>query len=183
MKSLDPFDNKLPIVVDLDGTLIFNDISRESLGLFCLRFPWKIILLPFWAFRGVAYGKRRLAEEINIDPKTLRYNKLVTEFIQAHGDHRIFLATGADQKYANLVAEYLGVFEQVLASDGIVNNISVHKARRLDALLGKGGYIYLGNSSQDISVWKHAAYAIAVNASEDVIQELKNLHMPYEVLR
>jgi len=178
----DPFDNKLPIVVDLDGTLIWDEVSHLTFYAFCRRYPWKIPLLPFWLIKGVAYIKSIVAEQIPMDPKTLNYNQSVLDFLAKHKDHRMILATGADQKLAHSVADYLGLFEHVIASDGVTNTISSNKAKRLDELLGQGRYIYLGNSSQDINVWKHAAYAVAVNTPPDVLQALKDLNMPYEVL-
>jgi phosphoserine phosphatase len=175
--------DNLPIAVDLDGTLIFNELSYISLRRFCMRYPWKILMLGLWLTKGVAYVKSRLAEHINIDPKTLSYNKLVLDYIKNHSAQRIILATGADQKYAREVAAYLGCFERVIASDGLTNTVGQNKADRLNALLGQGKYIYVGNSSQDISVWRQATYAVAVNAPESVLSDLRALNMPYEVLK
>jgi phosphoserine phosphatase len=179
---MNPFDNNLPIVVDLDGTLIFDEISQLSARRFIRQFPWKLILLPYWYLKGVAYCKSRIAAHIDIDPKSLNFNPLVLDLIRKHKDHRIILATGADQKYAQDIAGYLGCFDHVIASDGILNNVSEVKAEHLDTYLHGEKYIYLGNSSQDIAVWKHAAYAIAVNAPATVIKRLQTLGTPYEVL-
>ena len=139
-------------------------------------------MLLFWFIKGVAHTKSRIADFIPIDPKTLNYNQSVLDFIKDHKDHVLVLATGADQKIAQKVAEYLGCFDHVIASDGRTNTISSHKASRLDDLLGQGQYIYLGNSSQDINVWKHAAYAVAVNTPQKVLNQLSQLGVPFEVL-
>lgn len=181
--GMQPNKNKLPIVIDFDGTLIWDELSHQMFYDFCRRYPWKIFMLPFWLIRGVAYIKSIIAQQMPIDVKNLKYNKSVLDYIANHKGHRFILATGADQKVANAVASYLGVFdEHVIASDGIINRISTEKAKSLDELLGRGQYIYLGNSSQDINVWKHAAYAVAVNAPPHVVAELKTLGVPYEIL-
>lgn len=174
--------NNLPIAIDFDGTLIWDELSHQMFYKFCLRYPWKIFLLPFWLIRGIAYVKSIVAQHMPLDVKTLNYNQSVLDYIAAHKGRRFILATGADHKVADEVADYLGVFDHVIASNGVINRISTEKAKSLDALLGQGQYIYLGNSAQDLNVWKHAAYAIAVNAPPHVVAELKELGVPYEVM-
>jgi len=177
-----PFEKKLPIAVDLDGTLVFNELSYMSFWRFCRQYPWKLLLLPFWLFKGIAHIKRKFSALIPIDVKALNYNKSVLKFIESHGDHRVVLATGADLVYACQIAEYLDCFELVIASDGVVNMVSHNKAENLNKLFGKGQYIYVGNSAQDIAVWKDSAYAIAVNTPDTVLNDLKKLGVPFEIL-
>ena len=176
-------EDNLPIAVDLDGTLIFDEITAISLRKFCLRYPWKIVLLPFWLLKGMAYLKDRMGGLVDIDPRTLSYNNLVMDYIKSHAQHRMVLATGADQRYADAVAEYLGCFELVIASDGVVNRVSQNKADCLNLLFGEKKYIYVGNSSQDIAVWRQAAHAVVVNAPESVLRQLHAMQLPYELLK
>jgi phosphoserine phosphatase len=172
---------KLPIVVDLDGTLILEEISYKSFWIFLRKYWWKAPMLFVWALFGVAYSKKKLAQRIPIDPSSLPYNQRVIDYIRAHKGQPIVLATGADETYAHQIANHLGLFDHVIASNGVENTISSLKARKLDDYFHGGKYVYLGNSAQDLNVWKHSAYAIAVNAPVDVVAELATLGVPYEV--
>lgn len=181
---MNAFAQKLPIAVDLDGTLILTDLSRHSLIHFCVRYPWKTPMVPFWLSQGRAYIKKRLADHIDIEPQQLPYNPIVIRFIEEHKKrgHHLMLATGADQRYAHAVAEHLGLFDQVLASNGQENTISHQKARRLVDLFGERKFIYIGNSSQDLAVWEKAAYALAVNTPSSVLRKLEASGTPFRVL-
>lgn len=173
----------IPIVFDLDGTLILDEISYLSFKKFIYAYPlsfWKILL---WLPRGMAFVKQQLALRVEIDPATLTYNKCVIDFIDQHKGRRMILATGADQKYADIVAEYLKCFENVIASDGQINSISHVKAERLNILYGYQGYIYVGNSAQDLTVWSESAFAIATNVPNKVLETLKKLPVPFGVLK
>lgn len=178
------FPLNIPIVVDLDGTLILTDMGRASLKKFFFRHPHKWLILPLWLIRGRAHTKARLAELIHIEPEDLLYNDTVIDYIKHYKakGHRILLATGANMKYAQAIADHVGLFDEVLASCDAINNISRNKAERLVKMFGEKGYVYLGNSSQDLAVWQHAFHAVAVNTPQSVLQRLKNLLISYEVL-
>jgi hypothetical protein len=58
------YDIALPLVVDLDGTLIATDALHESLIFFLKRrgvWAWKI---PYWIVAGRATVKNRLADVV-----------------------------------------------------------------------------------------------------------------------
>ncbi|MBP6985274.1 MAG: hypothetical protein KBB83_01630 [Alphaproteobacteria bacterium] len=179
---LDKTYRKFPIVVDLDGTLIFDEISCKAFKRLIVTRPFKLLLAPLWLMKGVAYFKKRVANLVYIDPARLNYNPKVLQFIKSHQGQEIILATGADQKYAHVVARFLKLFHHVIASDGRVNCVSHHKAERLIRKYGKSRYIYLGNSSQDLAVWKDSLFAVAVNAPKGVLKDLAKLNVPYKIL-
>lgn len=57
-----------PLVVDLDGTLIYSDLLWEGVLLFMKRHFWQLWLLPLWVLKGKAGFKSRLAARVAIDP-------------------------------------------------------------------------------------------------------------------
>jgi 4-hydroxybenzoate polyprenyltransferase len=59
----------------------------------------------------------------------------------------------------------LGIFDEVIASDGATNMTGATKAARLVKRFGERGFVYAGNSAVDGEVWKRAAAAIVVNGS------------------
>jgi len=70
---------------------------------------------------------------------------------------------------AEKIASFLGIFEDVLGTDGEINLIGEAKAGRLVSLFGEKGFDYAGNSMQDLRVWRHARRAIVVNAPAKVL--------------
>lgn len=177
------FPASTPIVVDLDGTLIYSELSFLSLKRFFQGYPhlwWKF---PFWLLKGRAHTKERLARIINISADDLDFNeKLVAELktLKAKG-HSLILATGANKLYADFVAQQLPLFDRIIASQSGHNTISHVKARILVESYGEGNLVYYGNSMQDIAVWRVSAYAVAVNAKPKVIRALKDLKTPWEI--
>jgi hypothetical protein len=111
-----------PLCVDLDGTLVRTDTLWEGcLALVGKGLLW--LLVPFWLLRGKAYLKKRVAREGPLDPSTLPYNQALLQELQrerAQG-RTILLCTGADERVAAAVSEHLGIFDGVMASDGVVN--------------------------------------------------------------
>lgn len=173
---------KYPIVVDLDGTLILDEISILAFKKLIASKPLKLFMTPFWMLKGMGYFKRRVAQLVQINPALLNYNPKVLQFIKSHKSQQIILATGADEKFAKAVSRFLKLFRHVIASDGRVNCVSHEKASRLNERFGKGAYVYLGNSSQDIAVWQDCVFAIAVNTPKNVLKDLKKLNVPFAVL-
>ena len=65
-----PPQNQIPLVVDLDGTLIKTDLLWESLARLLRRNPLRIFHVLFWWARGRAFLKKQLASRVRIDPAT-----------------------------------------------------------------------------------------------------------------
>jgi 4-hydroxybenzoate polyprenyltransferase/phosphoserine phosphatase len=168
-----PTYKKVPLAVDVDGTLIKTDLLSESLlallkGNICFLF-----LLPFWALRGRAYFKREIARRITLDVAALPYNEQFLEFLrQQHGQGRLLiLTTASDQILARAVADYLGIFSDVLASDGKQNLKGTAKCKALQDKFGQRGFDYAGNEKVDLKVWDKSNSALVVNAPDTVIRK------------
>src|ERR1039457_4240820 len=121
--SVEPPNNQIPLVVDLDGTLIKTDLLWESLARLLRRNPLRIFHVLFWWARGRAFLKKRLAALVRIAPATLPYNEPFLNFLreQKAGGRKIILATASDLQMAKPVADYTGLFDDVLGSDGRTN--------------------------------------------------------------
>jgi 4-hydroxybenzoate polyprenyltransferase len=155
----------LPLAVDLDGTLIRGDIFFESILAFMAAQPWRVFELLFWLMRGRAHVKARLAEIVPVSPPDLPYDARVLAWLReerARG-RVIALATASDVKAARAVADCVGVFDAVFASDGVMNLKSARKAEALRAAY-PNGFVYAGNERADLKVWRAAAEAVLVNA-------------------
>jgi len=156
----------IPLCVDLDGSLIHTDLLYESCVGLVRSQPWRLALLPEWLCRGKAYMKSRIAATVDIAVENLPYNHDLLAWLKherAEGRHLI-LCTAADSKYAHAVAKHLGIFDEVMASDGSTNLSSTRKAQALVERFGQGGFVYVGNSSADIPVWTAARHAVVVGS-------------------
>lgn len=166
------------LCVDLDGTLIASDLLWESLVSVLRHRPWQLLLLPLWLVRGRAGLKQRLAALAGLDVAALPYRADVVDYVRQEfrrGRH-VVLATAADTTLATAVAQHLGVFTEVLASDGIVNLKGSAKAASLVARFGTTNFDYIGDSRADIPVWASAAVALAPgHVRIDGVPNLQNI--------
>jgi 4-hydroxybenzoate polyprenyltransferase len=167
---------KLPLCVDLDGTLIRSDVLHESLLIFLKKYPWKFFFALIWLIKGGrAYLKQQLAKVALPTAALLPYNEQFIEFLKqkkAQG-HPLYLATAADDKFAKAVCDHLGFFEGYFASNGKENLRAGEKAKTLVKEFGKNGFIYAGNSKDDLLVWQDSAEAYAINTPENVLKKLR----------
>ncbi|WP_372015821.1 UbiA family prenyltransferase [Pseudoxanthomonas sp. 10H] len=155
------------LCVDLDGCLVRTDLLYESLLLLLRRNPAYLLLLPFWLLGGKAHLKAQIARRIELDPATLPYDPRVLEAVRASRRTRV-LCTAADARLAGQVAAHLGLFDEVVASDGTTNLGGREKARVLVERYGVGGFDYIGNHHVDLHVWRHANEAWIANAPDSL---------------
>ncbi len=154
----------IPVVVDLDGTLILGDLFWESIFQLLRRSPWLIVMLPLWALMGKARLKYEIAERVDLDAQAQLYRKEVLGLLaSARGEGRpIVLATGSPKRFALAIARHLGFFDRVLSSTKTVNLTASRKAGELQMLYGTGGFDYIGNSADDIAIFEVARNAVVV---------------------
>jgi len=168
--------NTLPLIIDLDGTLIHTDMLHES-ALRTLRDkPAEVLRIPFLLARGKAVLKRRLAQHGEFDAASLPYNTALLEWLRQErsSGRKLILCTASDQSIANAIADHLGVFDEVMASDGKVNLAGKNKADALVQRFGQAGYDYAGNSHADLPVWRAARRAVVVNAPPELARRAAN---------
>ncbi|MGA2456390.1 MAG: UbiA family prenyltransferase [Terriglobales bacterium] len=156
------------LCVDLDGTLIRGNVLWECILVLLKTSPIALLLLPFWLLSGRASLKRKLAARIHLNPACLPYRQQVLDFLQhekANG-RRIALTTAADRELAEAISRYLGLFDEVHASDGHLNLKGANKAAFLAERFAQTGFDYVGDSAADVEVWRNAraAYVVGTEA-------------------
>lgn len=154
----------LPLAVDLDGTLVATDLLLESCLLLLKQKPLYLLRVPFWLLRGRAYFKRRLARQVIPDAATLPYRGDVLRYLKGEKERgrKLLLVTGADHAVAQAVASRLGLFDEVIASDGVTNLRGAAKESRLIESFGRGRFDYAGNSASDVGICEAARKTILV---------------------
>ncbi|MAE96184.1 MAG: hypothetical protein CL910_16135 [Deltaproteobacteria bacterium] len=154
----------LPLCVDLDGTLVATDTLWEGILTLLRQQPMLGLALPVWVLGGKARFKSELVRRARPDPAALPYREEVVRYLrEARDDGRpVVLATASHQEVAQSVADHLGIFHAVMASDGGVNLKGAHKAGALAAAFGERGFEYIGDAAADLPVFARAAVASTV---------------------
>lgn len=174
--------DRRPLCVDLDGTLLRSDVLYESLLALLAQNPLYLFLLPLWLLKGKAAIKRELAKRVTLPPETLPYDDRVLEMLRTTPQRPRVLCTASDALLVTPIAEHLGLFEEVICSDGHRNLAGHRKAEALVERFGEKGFDYIGNSGVDLQVWKHSASAIVANAPNSLASDAAKITEVSQVL-
>ena len=168
-----------PLCVDLDGTLVKSDTLIDSFLVLIRRNPRAALRVPGWILQGKAHVKARIAELVTLDVEHLPYNRPLLEYLrEEHAAGRpLYLATGADRHLANRVADHLGLFEDVLASDGSVNLTGKNKLAQLEGRFATEGFDYIGNAMPDLPLLQGATEPMLANPDVRLQNALKKQHI------
>ena len=164
----------IPLVVDLDGTLTPTDTLLESLVQLVKHSPACLLRLPGWLLSGRAGFKQAIAERVAIDADKLPYNAPLLQYLReekAKG-RRIILATAAHHSIAESVATHLGIFDQVLATQPQNNLKGSAKLKAIQENVGEA-FVYAGDCSADLPIWKQAQAAILVGVPAGVTNQVR----------
>ena len=165
MKNKDP---KIPLIVDLDGTLIKTDLFFEAALIFVGQNFTNFFKMVFWFLKeNRTHLKLELEKRIPLDAASLPYNKKVIQWLweQKKQGREMILATGSPQKYSESLASHLGLFSKVFGVNKERPRLTGrNKARFLSDTFGSGKFDYIGNSFIDYPVWRQARQRTAAGA-------------------
>lgn len=141
----------VPLCVDLDGTLVRSDTLVDSTLALARQHPAQLLKLPGWLGQGKAALKRHITQSVELDVVHLPYNRELLQYLEEQRGmgRRLYLATAADRALADRVAEHLGLFDGVLASDGAHNLAGQNKLAAFRERFPEG-FCYIGNASPDV---------------------------------
>ncbi len=164
----------VPLCVDLDGTLVKSDTLVDSVLALARQHPQSLIKIPGWIAEGKAAFKQHVTTAVTLDVEHLPYNLPLLEWLQA--EHRagraIYLATAADHRLANRVAEHLQLFQGVLASDGETNLAGGNKLAAFRSHFGDS-FCYIGNAQPDVEVLQACESPMVANPHGSLSSGLK----------
>jgi hypothetical protein len=169
--------DKIPLCVDLDGTLVCTDLLIESFLVLIKRNPLYLALIPFWLLRGRAALKAEICSRAFPPAESLPYNAGLVRWLESERStgRKIYLCTAANGAIAERIARHLQLFDGVIASTDRLNLVGPAKGAELAKRFGQGAFDYCGNEWVDLAVWKHARGAIAVRCSEHLEQAASRL--------
>jgi 4-hydroxybenzoate polyprenyltransferase len=162
--------------VDLDGTLLRTDLLLETFLAAVRQNPLVLIMAPYWLLRdGKAALKAKLAGLVKLDPALLPYHQPLIAFLREKKEagHKLYLTSAANLQLAEQIADHVGIFDGVLASDARNNLKGARKLRAIRALLGDQPFVYAGNSREDLPIWRASGSAITVNPPRAVAASLR----------
>ncbi len=156
-------DSDVPLVVDLDGSLLRVVSLKLMLRRMAVRCPHRVpMAFPLKrrggkpAFKMFALRHSRLSADVL--PRRAELLEWLEE--QAETGRRIYLATGSPQELAGAVAAAHPCFEGIFATSPVTNMTGAMKAQVLCDAFGEGGFDYVGDSWADLEVWRRARRAI-----------------------
>ncbi|MFZ0663514.1 MAG: UbiA family prenyltransferase [Acidobacteriaceae bacterium] len=153
-----------PLCVDLDGTLVKSDTLADSLLVLVREQPLQAARSPLWLRGGRAAFKAQVAARVALDVEHLPWNREVLEYLAAQRavGRKLYLVTGADASVAQRVADHLGIFDGIVASDGATNCTGNHKLASLREQF-RTGFDYIGNARPDGPVLAGCGEAMVAN--------------------
>jgi 4-hydroxybenzoate polyprenyltransferase/phosphoserine phosphatase len=157
----------LPLVVDLDGTLISGDLLHETATRYLVASPLGAAKLLPWTLAGAARLKTELASRAELDVTALPYRPEVLEWLRQESlrGREIVLASASHESLVDAVAAHVGVFSDTIGTTADRNLRSEAKAAALVERYGHQGFEYVGNHRHDLEVWREAAAAHIVTRS------------------
>lgn len=176
--------NAIPLVVDLDGTLVRSDLMVESLFSALAANPLHLAdLLKALSVSRAAF-KSLAASHADIAAASLPYDADVLVLIkEARAAGRpVYLASASNARLVEQVAKHLGLFDGWYGSSSTENLKSKAKAEKLVEVFGEKGFDYIGNDTADLAVWQRARKAIAIRTSESVEKQLRSSHTDASVV-
>jgi len=158
------------LAVDVDGTLLRTDLLHESVFALLKLNPFYIFMLPLWLLKGKAHLKQMIANRVSLQVELLPYREEFVEYLREEhaAGRRLMLATASNVRYAQAIADHLGLFSWVLGSTKSENLSGARKLSHIEAELGEESFAYAGNSSVDLPIWEAAGAAVLVDAPAPV---------------
>jgi 4-hydroxybenzoate polyprenyltransferase/phosphoserine phosphatase len=170
----------LPIVVDLDDTLIVTDTLYEQVAAGLFNRPLGVARASLALLRGRAALKASLAREVDLTDTILPIREDFVQWLHQQADrgHEIHLCSAATQPVVDAMARRLGIFATATGSAN-ANLKGKVKAAYLKSRF-PGGFIYAGDSAADLAVWKEASGIVLAGVTPSVAKAARRLNKPIQ---
>lgn len=150
--------SKVPLIVDLDGTLTPADVSLEAFVRYASGGLMNLVRLLLWLLRGRSFAKAMVARARPLNAASLPLRPEVVALIhEARADGRpIILASASHRRNIARVARETGLFDTAIGTDARSNLKGRAKLAAIRAVLGTGAFDYIGDSRADVTIWAAA---------------------------
>jgi 4-hydroxybenzoate polyprenyltransferase len=159
-------ETNLPMVVDLDEALLRIEFFEVFFSLLADRPAAAFAAIRTFRKDNVAI-RNELGRTAVLGLEMLPLNGEVIDFLKAEKSkgRKIYLASGSNRPDVERIANYVGLFDGVFASDDGSNFSGAIKANYLVDAFGERGFDYVGGQSREEPVWQRARAVYLANAS------------------
>ena len=160
-------DNKI-LFVDLDGTLIKEDLSNLAFMDYLKKKPLNILYhLVVFLFKGKSYLKEIISRDFKIPFGSLTFNKGALDYVRdIKNRHRVvYLISGSHQILVNQIDNHLKIFFESFGTQDNFNMVGINKVKFINEKLNIKDFDYFGNSRKDLPIWKYCKRIIYTNVS------------------
>jgi 4-hydroxybenzoate polyprenyltransferase len=171
-----------PLVVDLDGTLLKTNSLDEQFLATLRANPFAFCKLTLRVLAGGTELKAFLVGPSASEIETWPVRQDFLDYVKSESEagRQVVLATAADQSTAEAVARRFPFISEIIGSDGASILTGRTRAERLVQYF-PNGFIYAGNSIEDLPVWREAADSIIVNAPAGLVRRVGQIRKPRAV--
>ena len=163
-------ENKI-LFVDLDGTLIKEDLSDMAFFHSLKNYPFKTLFYLFiFLFKGKSYLKEKISKNFIIPLADLTFNKAALDYIrEVKNRHRVvYLISGSHQKLVDQMDKFFNIFFESFGTKDNFNMVGKNKVKFIKENLNIHDFDYLGNSKKDLPIWEYTQNIIYTNASNNL---------------
>ena len=165
------------LFVDLDGTLIKEDLSNLAFSYSLKNYPLKTLFyILVFLFKGKPYLKYKISKNFKIPFENLTFNKAAFDFIrEVKNRHRVvYLISGSHQILVDQMGEYLNIFLESFGTKDNFNMVGSNKVQFIKENLKIHDFDYLGNSYKDLPIWEYTNKIIYTNASPNLKKKIES---------
>ena len=160
-------DNKI-LFVDLDGTLIKEDLSDLAFMNYLKKKPLNTLYhLIVFLFKGKPYLKEVISKDFIVPFESLTFNKGALNYVRdIKNRHRVvYLISGSHQLLVNQIDNHLKIFFESFGTQDNFNMVGINKVKFINEKLNIKDFDYFGNSRKDLPIWKYCKRIIYTNVS------------------
>ena len=169
----------IPLFVDLDGTIIKEDIGQMAIKNYIAINFFRIFIIIFrYVFIGKPNVKFLASQNYFVNYDDISLNKSCIEFVKnakALG-RKVFLISGSHEILVKKIGNKIGIFDGVYGTSKSYNMISFNKVKFINNVLNIDKFDYIGNSQQDLKVWDYSENVIYTNVSEDLLKKINAIN-------
>ena len=163
-------DNKI-LFVDLDGTLIKEDLSNLAFMNYLGKKPFKTLYhLIVFLFKGKPYLKEIISKDFRVPVESLTFNKGALDYVRdIKNRHRVvYLISGSHQILVDQFQSHLKIFFEAFGTNKKFNMVGQNKVKFINESLNINNFDYFGNSKKDLPIWDYCKRIIYTNVSDQL---------------
>lgn len=169
--------DNIPLVVDLDGTLIKSDILYLGFKMLLQKNIFYFFSCVIWLAKGKAFLKQKIHEKVQIQPENLPYNIQLLDFLykESAKGRKIILATASLRSVAVQISKIYPIFNEIYGTENRINLKGKNKLKLLVEKFGKRNFDYIGNSYSDLIIFDGARYSYLVNPKKTISSKARKI--------